>query len=425
MSKTYFKNYKSATDFLMLGLAKSGGKVFRGEEGLAKTKRFLQLIDNPQQDLRAIHIAGTSGKGTVAYMIDSILRQHGFTTGLLMSPHVYDLRERFQINGSLISRADFVGQLNLLMPAIIDRFLAAESPTYFQVNTALGFSLLKRRKVDYAVIETGLGGLYDSTNALERTDKLCVITRIGKDHQRILGRAYRTIAAQKAGIIHDGNYVITIRQRPDVNRAITDWVQTKKAEVLLESPENYRKFQINNQQLSADFQFENIALAFAACRKLAQRDGWIFSEDNAIQALNELALPGRFDVVNRNNQLFIFDGAHNPQKLAALASQYQSNYEGKATLIMALKSDKHARDSLAAISPIAKKFIFTNFLVTQDFAAKSHAPKKLLALSKHLGVEAEVANSAQEALALAAKDRRVLVTGSNYLLGDIRQLLDD
>lgn len=425
MPRTYFTDYDKALDFLMYGLAKSGNRIFKGEQGLAKTKRFMKEIGDPHANLKTVHIAGTSGKGTVAYMTEAILRQHGFSTGMLISPHTYDIRERFQVNGQLIRKASFLNEINQIMPAIINRFMATESPTYFQVNTALGFSLLKRNKVNYSIIETGLGGLYDSTNVLEQADKVCVITRIGKDHQRILGRSYGAIAAQKAGIIHDGNYVITIPQRKDVNRVIRAHAISAKSELSVENPENYRSLNLNNPQLQAEFQTENIALALAACKHLATRDHWEFLKSKAIKALEELVLPGRFDLLINGEKTYIFDGAHNPQKLSALANQYQLNYKQKASVIMALKSDKHLKDSVAAIAPVAKEFVFTKFLADQDFAAQAHDPQELVEVAKSVGVKARLASSAHESISLVSSEKLVLITGSNYLLGEVRQLLDN
>ncbi len=428
MSEEKFSSYNTAINFLMYGLSKSGGNVFRGEQGLAKTKRFFTEASNPHDGLRAIHIAGTSGKGTVAYMIEAMVRAHGFSTGLALTPHVYDIRERAMINGSLVSQKVFLESINSILPAIIKRFLACESPTYFQVTTLLAFFLMKTHKVDYSVIETGLGGMFDSSNVLERQDKLCVLTRIGKDHTRILGRSYQAIAAQKAGIIQTGNHVIALKQRTDVNREFRRATLQQQATLHFVAPvsDDSSVSRINNPQLVADFQQENLAVALAAVRAIAQRDGWLFSEAKAVKALNNLHLPGRFDVQQKDKKTYIFDGAHNPQKVAALVAQFKKTYPSDtATVVLALKRDKNAEAVINALKPITRELIVTRFLNGQDMSALSHDPVKLARYAKKLGIKVQHTQTATEAINSSMKNpEKILITGSNYLLGEVSQLLD-
>ena len=418
-----FSSYKTAIDFLMYGLSKSGGKVFRGEAGLAKSKRFFAVAGNPHSNLRAIHIAGTSGKGTVAYMIEAILRAHGFSTGLSLSPHVYDIRERAQINGRLVSKSAFLTGINRILPAIIDRFIAGEGPTYFQVTTLLSFEIMKKQKVDYAIIETGLGGLYDSSNVIERADKLCVITRIGKDHTQILGRSYKAIAGQKAGIIQPNNQVVALHQRADVNRVFRQQAKIKHAS--LNWVFNDETMQLSNPRLQAPFQTENIALAMKTVRLLSERDNWQLSIKKSLKALNELNIPGRFGIVQQNRRTVVFDGAHNAQKVTALVSQFKQLYPNeKATIILALKKDKNVTDILVAIKPIAREIVATRFLSAQDMSSLSHDPKQIANKSESLGIKSKHFYSAQDAVDYASTiEGIVLVTGSNYLLGEVHQLL--
>jgi len=427
MNKSHFNNYDDAIEFLTSGLTKSGGNIFRGESGLAKTRRFLSLLGNPQDSLRAVHIAGTSGKGTVAYMVRAILHEHGFSTGLIISPHAYDIRERFQINNKLIAKPDLLEAINTSLPAIIDRFLVSESPSYFQANTAIGLSEMERNKVDYAVVETGLGGLYDSTNVLDREDKVCVITRLGKDHEKILGSTYAEIALQKAGIIKPKNQVITFAQRKTINDVISQFASSQSAHMHNVNLSNYKELHqsLTNVSLTPYFQLENISLAVEACEYLAGRDNWLLYPDKVWKALNNIKIPARFEQYFSHGHEFIFDGAHNPQKLKALAAQYSAAYQEKATVIMALKSDKHARDSIAAIAPITDKIIFTKFLAGQDFAAMAHEPSYLSDIATRINIKSEVVVSAADAVRSLEGATPIIVTGSNYLLGEIRQLLDN
>ena len=427
MKLNEFSSYDSAIDFLMYGLSKSGGNVFRGEAGLAKSKRFFAVAGNPHSNLRVIHIAGTSGKGTVAYMIEAILRAHGFSTGLGLSPHVYDIRERAQINGSLVTKSDFMSAINKILPAIIDRFIDAEAPTYFQVTTLLAFELMKRHKVDYAIVETGLGGLYDSSNVIDRKDKLCVLTRIGKDHTKILGNSYKAIARQKAGIIHKQNMTIALRQRDDVNSVFRKAAREAKSDIRLIDPSEsiITNNELTNEQLHAGFQNENIGLAISAVQVIADRDKWVISKSKVMKALNGLRLPGRFEVFRSGGNTIVIDGAHNQQKISALIKHFQSKFPGRmATIVIALKKDKKANEIIPILKPIANEIVSTRFLNGQDMATLAHDPTKIKLLAEKNGIKAIAIEDAKQAYEYACKKSDlVLVTGSNYLIGEVHQLI--
>lgn len=169
---------------------------------LGRVRKLLRSLGDPQDALRAIHIAGTAGKGSVAAFIAEILTAHGFTVGAYLSPHAYSVLERFQLNGQPVAAEVAARPLADVAPAVAEMDQSGgDRPTFFEVTTSLAFQLFATQGVDYAVVETGLGGLLDATNIISRPDKIAVITTIVLDHTEVLGRALEEIAAQRAGIL--------------------------------------------------------------------------------------------------------------------------------------------------------------------------------------------------------------------------------
>ncbi|HLL61269.1 MAG TPA: Mur ligase family protein [Candidatus Nitrosocosmicus sp.] len=229
------ENLKQAQEYLNQYIPQGSFK-FPGDVGIKRTKYLLNLIDNPQNKIKVIHIAGTSGKGSTAYYTSHILQCLGFKTGLHVSPHLVDVRERFQINNQLINERDFCNYLQEIIP-MIEKVSEADLGriTFFEVTVALVYYIFWKEHVDYAVVETGLGGLYDATNVVDSENKLAVITKIGFDHTEILGDTLYKIAAQKAGIIQKRNTVITIWQDEEAMKVIEEEVQKKNGKLYIVS----------------------------------------------------------------------------------------------------------------------------------------------------------------------------------------------
>ncbi|EKE14049.1 MAG: multifunctional folylpolyglutamate synthase/dihydrofolate synthase, partial [uncultured bacterium] len=230
----FIKNFTHAEAFLSLHIPKTSAQTFPGETGLNRAKNFLRRLGNPQEKLKIIHVAGTSGKGSTCYLISSLLSAHGFKVGLHQSPHLTDVTERFQINNKNISKDDFVVYLNKIIPIINHRdeaCLVSTSLTYFEILVGMAFYIFNEKKVDYAVIETGLGGKYDGTNVVSRSDKLAVLTKIGLDHVAILGKTLPEITLQKAMIINKNSQAISINQDPKAEEVIREIAEEKKAKL--------------------------------------------------------------------------------------------------------------------------------------------------------------------------------------------------
>ena len=204
---------------------------------------------------------------------------------------------------------------------------------------------------EYMVVETGLGGLLDTTNTIDRKDKICVITPIGFDHMHILGNTLEEIAGQKAGIIQENQVVITCNQDPKVMRVIQERVRQKKAKLLVVDSLD---LDIPNTQLVGEYNKVNLSLALAVCIVLSKRDGWDLDIYKALEAINSMVIPGRREVIKKS-KTWIFDGAHNPQKMKALASTVDN-----VGVILAVKEGY--KELIKILKPHAKEIILTKHL---------------------------------------------------------------
>lgn len=225
-------SFKEAIDFFKSTIPVTAVKKFPGAKGLERQERLLELLGNPQDKIKVIHIAGTTGKTSTVKIINDLLIGQGFKVGLTVSPHLIDIRERIQINNELISEEDFVKNLNAIMPAIKEVAKSKlEMPTYFEVMVALFYYSFGKAKVDYAVIETGMGGTNDGTNTIHSENKIAVITPIGLDHTKILGKTISEIAQKKAGIINKFNPVFSAPQNINAVKVLNERAKQKSTKI--------------------------------------------------------------------------------------------------------------------------------------------------------------------------------------------------
>lgn len=426
-----------------------------------KDPSSFDLLNNPQNTRPAIHIAGTSGKGSVAYTIEALLRAAGKTTGLTVSPHVADIRERMQINGQFISEAEFVELAQkVALAAEQMRMTSHGSPTYFEAVTAMAFLAFEKNQVDYAIVETGLGGTYDTTNLIQRDDKLAIITQIGLDHTAILGETIEAIADQKAGIIQPGTKALALSQESGVRSQFVKRAKEVKADLELFVPGKH----VQHTHLSKDgttfnlklkpwiwrelkvgligkHQSINAGLAIRAVQILAERDGFDLGETEARSALSNLRIPARFeirrlrkvepsnstsrssDATYEGSTLVIIDGAHNPQKMQPIAQIIKEILPGKdVTVLIAMKEDKDYGATLEILKPIASRFVTTSFFSTSsDLAGLAEDPEKLAGAIIDMGKEVTIISDPHKALKKALSETKdvLLVTGSFYFIGEI------
>ncbi|OGE65380.1 hypothetical protein A3B49_00635 [Candidatus Daviesbacteria bacterium RIFCSPLOWO2_01_FULL_40_24] len=436
------KSLKQAEEFLYKQIPKESTQIYSGAFGLKRTKYLLKLLGDPQEKIRVIHTAGTSGKGSTSYLISHLLRNLGFKVGLHLSPHLVDIRERALINNKIIKEQQYIKYLNELIPylSIMGKTEWGKA-TYFETLTVLAFYIFYQERVDYAVVETGLGGLLDATNAIENPNKLAVITRIGLDHTKILGKTIKEIAFQKAGIIHTGNQVIALHQHWFGEKVLVDTAKTTGAEMTLVSKgRNYLHiksfidktefdFQIGNLSINnikltmiGEHQAENCGLALAVLYKLSQKYNFKLDLSKVRKSLSTAHFPGRFDVKVISGRTVILDGAHNAQKMGSLVSTIQHLLPGeKLSFLVAFKKGKDYYSCLKLITKIADSIIITRFFVG-DEPALAEDPEKIKRVLNRLGYKNyQVVTDPKQALkmSLGSGGFPLVITGSLYFLSDI------
>jgi dihydrofolate synthase/folylpolyglutamate synthase len=390
---------------------------------LDRIRPLMKLLGDPQNRTRIVHIAGTSGKTSTAYFMAALLQSTGKRVGLTVSPHVDSIAERVQLDGKPLGEEEFCKDLSSFLE-IIDQL--EEKPSYFELLYAFSFWIFQRANVDYAVIETGMGGLHDATNVAERADKLCIITDIGYDHMHVLGKTLPEITAQKAGIIHDHNPVVMYKQAPEITQVVTDWSEAHAAHLLLTTEEAERA--AYDSMFDADmpeYQQRNWLLAYCAYRFLMTRDNLPLLTDDKLALTQHIQVPGRMDKRSVAGKTIIMDGAHNAQKMAMFLTSFQHTYPGvKPAFLLALKEGKEPQDIGPLLAPLASSVIVTTFQSSQDLPAISQNPEKLAALLVATGVQnvqvISDQHAAYEAL-LASPEQVIIITGSFYLLSQLRQ----
>lgn len=389
-------------------------------DGLDRMNALLAALGNPEADFRAIHIAGTNGKGSTAVMTASILEEAGFTVGLYTSPHLEDECERVQIwDGThhMIDQTHF--------DELKDRVrAAAEKATVFEVYTAAAYLYFAEMKPDYVVLETGLGGRLDSTNTLEKP-LVTVITQVGLDHTAELGNTIFRIAHEKAGIIKPG--VPVVSQTPDLN--VKNVLRRKAAEMGCEFVDvsavydRYRGFEL---AMKGSHQIRNAATA----AETVKAAGIEVSDEAVSIGLANAYLPGRFDVLNEETAgngepFFIIDGAHNPDAVSALTetfSVFAREHKLKRNLVIfGCMKDKNYTRMIQLLTRNMKGCTYAAAAV--DYG-RAEDPERLGELFSACGRGCIVCESATEAYEIS-KDGNygsVLVTGSIYLAGELRSL---
>jgi len=400
------------------------GEIYK----LERMENALALIGNPQRRMRAVHIAGTKGKGSVAAMLDSVLRAAGLKCGLYTKPHLVNLSERTRIDGGEIPPALLLDYIERLR-AIYDR--AGMALTYFEFTVAMMFLYFAEAGVDIAVIETGLGGRLDSTNVV--TPILSVITPIGFDHMEYLGYTIPAIAAEKGGIIKPEVPVVIGVRDPEARVTLTSIAAQRRSAVrLIDRDYSFRSHapahRIDYQGLgltlpgvelglAGPFQHENAAIAIAALESL-RAQGFPISEDTIRRGLGEVYWPGRFDIVSRR-PLTILDCAHNELAISALLETISVEMEPgvKPRLIFGCQETKQWERMVAMLAPRVK-----DATLTRANPKRPLDPENLLPLfAEHVAarVEREPLRAIRRVMSETAAQEAVLVTGSVYLIGEV------
>ena len=399
--------------------------------GLDRIRKLLALLGDPQKELKFVHIAGTNGKGSTAAMTASILCKAGYKAGLFTSPYIYRFHERIQMDGRQIADEK-------LLPLILKVKALAETmdemPTEFEFVTALAMEYYRQEACPIVVLEVGMGGLIDATNAIDAPE-VAVITNIGLDHTDALGDTEAKIAANKAGIIKTGCHAVVYRGCDEVEQVYAQVCAEKQVPLRKADFDSIRlhhcdlfgqTFDCGNRKelfipLLGNHQLYNSAVVLSVIDALRER-GWKIEESHIREGLRDVSWPGRFDIVCRD-PLFIIDGGHNPQCIQALVKNIDDYLAARKVIALTgVLADKDYGEMFRPVMDKVSAFV----CITPDNPRKLEAPE-VAAHLRAAGAEATGCDSVKEgvekAKALAGPEGAVLCFGSLYSIGDIRAAL--
>jgi dihydrofolate synthase/folylpolyglutamate synthase len=407
---------------------------------LERMRLLLELLGQPQERLRILHIAGTKGKGSVAAMAARILQVAGHRTGLFTSPHLTRVEERIQIDGQPISAADLTRHMQAVERAALAVEARGEAPpTFFEIITALGLLHFAAAQVEYAVLEVGLGGRFDATNVC--SPQVTAITSISFDHVEQLGPTLAHIAAEKAGIIKPGIPIISGVLAPEAQAVIQriaaergaplsqlgrdflagwepgDLVAGSKPHLLWQHPQRQEKSRLE-VNLWGSHQGQNAAVAVESIRTLVPQVSW----ELIAQGLQTVQWPARFEVVSRQPWI-VMDCAHNVASIQALLDTLQELPATRRHLLLAASRDKDLEGMLRLLVPHFVSAVFTQY----SSSSRGADPSELATRWRALGGTAEVISSPAAALATVRARLQpaelLCITGSVFLAGELRPLV--
>lgn len=416
-------NYHQAIEYLYQ-LSRLGWKL-----GLEKIRSLLHESGNPQERFRTIHVGGTNGKGSTSAMLESILRTAGYKTGLYTSPHLCYIGERIKCDGKNISQEELAYYTERLQPAI-KRYKC----TFFEAMTAIAFLYFADQKVEIAVIEVGLGGRLDATNAINPL--ISIITSIDLDHTKQLGNNRKSIAFEKAGIIKSGSICLTNSRHRSVKSVFEQICQERGVEHIpideilkingVQLGENLTRLNLTingsvysqlRLSLIGDHQIQNATLAIAAAQILNSRFLPIKTED-IYQGLLNVRWPGRLQTLSVNPKVVI-DVGHNPHSISCLKKSIQTifNYRRLITIFGVCK-DKNYTAMIKKLAPISKLFIAVR--ATTDRAL---SPTTIASIARESDRDVRKFKTITDGLVFALNDAHpgdlILGTGSHYAVGEI------
>lgn len=400
--------------------------------GLDNMKELLKRLGNPEKQLKFIHIAGTNGKGSTLAFISTVLMEHGYKTGRYVSPTIFEYRERFQIQGKPISKAETA---RLMEEVALQADVMAEEgfshPTPFEIETAMAFLLFAKKACDIVVLETGMGGALDATNIIENT-LLCVITGIGYDHMGFLGNTLKEIAAQKAGIIKKNSIVVCAPQKEEVKEVLAKAAkecQAKKIVFVKEEELQKIKYGLFKQSfhskewgkieitLPGTYQIINAAVALQALSCL-QEQGFLLKSDTVKKAFLTTCWQARFQIVDKH-PLFIVDGAHNVAAAKELRKSIQFYFTNRRIIyIMGMFRDKEYFKVIENTCDLAEHIITVTTNNTKRALPALELAKEISQVNSSVTVADSVEEAVELSYLLADKDTVIVAFGSLSYLGN-------
>jgi dihydrofolate synthase/folylpolyglutamate synthase len=431
-------NYTEAMNYIR-NTAKFGSNL-----GLERTEKILEFLGEPHKKLKCIHIAGTNGKGSTTAMLSEVLKEAGFKVGMYISPYLEEFEERMQINGTNISKDDLsrvITRVSETVERVVE--LGYEHPTEFEIITCAMFLYFYDMNVDYAVVEVGLGGRLDSTNVI--TPVLSIITSISYDHMKILGNTLGEIAYEKAGIIKKDVPVVLYPQEQE-SLLIIKRVCSEKTSKIIEVPEQcveLKAMDIHNRNnytqnliiktdndcydielsLLGKHQMLNCAVVVFAVEELINQ-GMNISKQHMLNALKKVKWPGRLEVMNLK-PLVVIDGAHNIdgiKKLSESLDMYFS-YE-KIILILGILADKQVKEMINTIVPKAHKVIAVT-PNSERAELASELAEEIREINDNVQVIEDYQEAYETALASCGHKDLLLISGSLYMIGDMRRIINN
>ena len=401
-------NYKETVDWLFnqLPVYQIDG-VFKYKLDLSSIKLVCKKINNPQNNFKSIHIAGTNGKGSTSHMLASILQESGYKVGLYTSPHLKDFRERIRINGKKIEK-DFIvsfveDQLN---------FFNYNNISFFEMTVALAFEYFSKSKVDIAIIETGLGGRLDATNII--IPELSIITNIGKDHSEFLGDNIKDIANEKAGIIKKEIPVVISEYQKEVFSVFKETALKLNSNIYMASEDYFEEY---NTDLNGEYQKKNIkgvikGLSILNNFKISKNDIKI----GLLNVMNNTGLKGRLELIN-NSPKVVVDVGHNIEAFRAIIKYLETVIYQNIKLILGFVKGKDF-EKILDILPRDAIYYFCKPNVSRGLPTD-----ELLEYSKKIGLKAKKFSSVKLAYSSCLKDSDkddlIFIGGSNFVVAEI------
>ncbi len=374
--------------------------------GLDRMLQASAELGNPHLAYKVVHVAGTNGKGSICTFTEAALRALGFKTGLYTSPHFIDFKERFRLNGVCCEDDDWLKIYNDIK-TVSEKY----DLTFFEISTIIAFVLFKNKKVEYAIIETGLGGRLDATNIVN--PELSIITKIGIDHTAYLGDNIISIAQEKLGIVKKGKPVVMLSPDEKGIRMLAENIAFEKESEIyfVDSPKINRELKMKGayQQLNA-----------SATMKALELMGFNDVDTN-YRSLSQAVLPGRFDLRNIAGKDILFDVSHNPQAVHELVNNLKIEFAGRDIVLVAgLMKDKDTSLIVNKYCNVAKELIFT-----KPATDRSEAPHKLASLVTNEKKRILVTENVKEAIDLAMqKEGLICITGSFFTVGEAMEYLN-
>ena len=412
---------------------------------LDRMEAILKALANPHTKIETIHIAGTKGKGSTATMLARMLEANGYKVGLYTSPHVTTIHERIAINSTMITQKDMTGLINRIHAPVEKMAKNDDAPTFFEIMTAMAFMYFADKKVDMAIIETGLGGRLDSTNVIEPS--VVGITSISIDHQNLLGNTIDSIAKEKAGVMKEGIPVITVPQDPKAMRVLRKQANSVKAPLSVTGNDidfSYRfessrehgphnricvttpnsRFEHLKVPLPGEHQAINCGLALAMLDKL-KTQGHEIDDEKAVRGLSKVSMIGRMEIICDDPRIIV-DTAHNAASVKALIQAIGQHVPYDSMIIVfGCNADKDVRGMLTQLQYGADKMIFT-----RSNSPKAVSPQDLADMYTEIcGKMCQTALTVREAVKIGksaiSREDLLCITGSFYLVGQAKDQLQN